>query len=241
MIVLGANSEISQAFVEECLSKGEKYPVIYLFSSDVVTAHRFAGHILIKYLQPSELIEWDITEGYDLGKFDGMESNLLFCATGYLGKSTEEALYDMGNTRSIIDINYAGLIPVINYFAQKMAAQGDGTIIVLSSVAGDRGRQSNFIYGSAKAALTTYLSGLRNYMYCRKVHVMTVKPGFLDTKMTQDFVLNPRLTAAPARAARYIYRAYKMKKNVIYVLPVWRWIMLVIKNIPESIFKRIKW
>ena len=241
MIVLGANSEISQAFVEQCLSKGEKYPVIFLFSSDIELANRFACHIQVKYRQNSKLIEWDITKGYDPERFKDVESGLLFCATGFLGKGTDDALYDPDHTGKIVDINYAGLIPVINFFANKMEQKGNGAIIALSSVAGERGRQSNFIYGSAKAALTAYLSGLRNYMYSRKVHVMTVIPGYLDTGMTRHLTLNPRLTASPEKTARYIYSAFKRKKNVIYILPVWKWIMTVIKLIPEEFFKRIKW
>ena len=240
MIVLGANSEISQAFIEHCLIKGEKFPIIYLFSSDPELAKRFASHIQIKYCQNCKVLVLDITKKYDLEEFSGIESDLLFCATGYLGRNVNEALYDFDNTVSIIDINYARLVPVINFFAKKMEDKKTGTIVVLSSVAGDRGRQSNFIYGSAKAALSAYLSGLRNYLYHKNVHVMTVKPGYMDTKMTQDLTLNPRLTATPTQAAEYIYKSCKRKKNIIYVLPVWRFIMMIIKNIPESIFKRMK-
>ena len=171
---------------------------------------------------------------------DYVDSDLLFCATGFLGKATEEGLYDNANTEKIIDVNYAKLVPVINYFAQKMESKRTGTIIALSSVAGDRGRQSNFIYGSAKAAFTAYLSGLRNYLFSKKVHVMTVKPGFMDTKMTEGLPLNPKLTASPKQAANCIYKAYKKQKNVVYVLPIWGLIMLIIKHIPEFIFKKLK-
>ncbi len=118
---------------------------------------------------------------------------MLFCATGYLGDGTEEGLYDNKNTQRIIDINYSKLVPVINYFAQKFESRRTGTIIGLSSVAGERGRQSNFIYGSAKAAFTAYLSGLRNYLFEKKVHVMTVKPGFMATKMTEGLPLKPQI------------------------------------------------
>jgi short-subunit dehydrogenase len=160
--------------------------------------------------------------------------------TGYLGLGTEDGLYDDKNTEKIIDINYAKLVPVINYFAKKMESKRSGNIIALSSVAGDRGRQSNFIYGSAKAAFTAYLSGLRNYLFPQKVHVMTVKPGFMETKMTEGLPLNPKLTATPKQAAECIYKAYKKQKNIVYVLPIWRLIMLIIIHIPEFIFKKLK-
>lgn len=121
-----------------------------------------------------------------------------------------------------------------------MEARRGGTIIALSSVAGDRGRQSNFIYGSAKAGFTAYLSGLRNYLFDKKVHVLTVKPGFMATKMTEGLPLNPKLTATPKQAANSIYKAYKSRKDVAYVLPIWWLIMMIIKNIPEFIFKKLK-
>ena len=240
MIILGSNSEVAQSFVEKVLEAGGKYSTIFLFTSNKETTEKFAKHIDVKYFQQSEIIELDLMKEIDYTKFDDITSDLLFCATGYLGEGTEEGLYDNKNTERIIDINYAKLVPVLNFFAEKMERQRSGNMIVLSSVAGDRGRQSNFIYGSAKAGLTAYLSGLRNYLYNKKVHVMTVKPGFMDTKMTEGLPLNPKLTATPKQAAESIYKAYKSQKNVAYVLPIWSIIMLIIKNIPEFIFKKLK-
>ena len=240
MIVLGSNSEVAQAFVEKTLSAGDKFSKIYLFTSNKENTERFAKHLEVKYVQQSEIIELDLLKVIDYTTFDEINSELLFCATGYLGEGTEDGLYDHRNTEKIIDVNYAKLIPVLNFFANKMERQRSGTMIVLSSVAGERGRQSNFIYGSAKAGLTAYLSGLRNYLFAKKVHVLTVKPGFMETKMTDGLPLNPKLTASPKQAADGIYNAYKSKKNVVYVLPIWGLIMLIIRNIPEFIFKKLK-
>ncbi|WP_375181040.1 SDR family NAD(P)-dependent oxidoreductase [Chryseobacterium sp.] len=240
MIVLGSTSEVAQAFVEKALQEGERFEKIYLFTSSKETTERFARHIDVKFLQQSEVIELDLMKSIDYNQFDAVNSNLLFCATGYLGEGTEEGLYDNKNTQRIIDINYAKLVPVMNYFAQKFESRRSGTIIGLSSVAGDRGRQSNFIYGSSKAAFTAYLSGLRNYLFDKKVHVMTVKPGFMATKMTEGLPLNPKLTATPKQAAESIFKAYKKQKNVAYVLPIWGIIMMIIRNIPEFIFKKLK-
>ncbi len=240
MIVLGSTSEVAQAFVEKALQEGEKYERIYLFTSNKEATERFAKHIDVKFLQQSEIIELDLTQEINYFDFDHVNSNVLFCATGYLGESTEDGLYDNKNTERIIDINYSKLVPVMNYFAQKFESKRSGTIIGLSSVAGDRGRQSNFIYGSAKAAFTAYLSGLRNYLFERKVHVLTVKPGFMATKMTEGLPLNPKLTATPKQAAECIYKAFKKQKNVAYVLPIWGVIMMIIRNIPEFIFKKLK-
>lgn len=240
MIILGSNSEVAQAFVEKCLSKGEKNDLIYLLTSNTETTEKFAKHIEVKYKQKSTIIELDLMKDLDFSKLDCINSDLLFCAAGYLGKDSEEGLYDNNNTTRIIDINFSKLILVLNYFAQKMEEKKKGTIIGLSSVAGDRGRQSNFIYGSAKAGFTAYLSGLRNYLFHRGVHVMTVNPGFMQTKMTEGLPLNPKLTATPSQAANCIYKAYKKEKNSIYVLPIWRIIMLIVRNIPEFIFKKMK-
>lgn len=240
MIVLGSTSEVAQAFVEKALQEGEKYERIYLFTSNKEATERFAKHIDVKFLQQSEIIELDLTKEINYFDFDHVNSNLLFCATGYLGESTEDGLYDNKNTERIIDINYSKLVPVMNYFAQKFESKRSGTIIGLSSVAGDRGRQSNFIYGSAKAAFTAYLSGLRNYLFEKQVHVLTVKPGFMATKMTEGLPLNPKLTATPKQAAECIYKAFKKQKNVAYVLPIWGVIMMIIRNIPEFIFKKLK-
>ncbi|WPO83724.1 SDR family NAD(P)-dependent oxidoreductase [Chryseobacterium sp. JJR-5R] len=240
MIVLGSTSEVAQAFVEEALNKGEKFEKIYLLTSNRETTERFARHIDVKFLQQAEVIELDLMKEIDYTRFEKISSGLLFCATGYLGEGTEEGLYDNKNTERIIDINYSKLVPVMNYFAHKFESRRSGTIIGLSSVAGDRGRQSNFIYGSAKAAFTAYLSGLRNYLFDKKVHVMTVKPGFMATKMTEGLPLNPKLTATPKQAAASIFAAYKKQKNVAYVLPIWGIIMMIIRNIPEFIFKKLK-
>lgn len=240
MIVLGSTSEVAQAFVEKTLQEGEKFERIYLFTSNKETTERFATHIDVKFLQQSEVIEIDLMKEIDYNKFDHVSSNVLFCAAGYLGDGTEEGLYDNKNTEKIININYSKLVPLMNYFAQKFESRRSGTIIGLSSVAGDRGRQSNFIYGSAKAAFTAYLSGLRNYLFEKKVHVLTVKPGFMATKMTEGLPLNPKLTATPKQAADCIYKAFKKRSNVVYVLPVWSIIMMIIRNIPELIFKKLK-
>ena len=240
MIVLGSNSEVAQAFVEKVLSEGQRFEKIYLLTSNKENTEKFARHIDVKYVQNSEIIEFDLLKDNDYHRLNHIDSDLLFCASGYLGMNTADGLYNDINTTKIIDINYAKLVPLMNYFAQKFEAKRSGTIIGLSSVAGERGRQSNFIYGSAKAGFTAYLSGLRNYLYDKKVNVLSVIPGFMATKMTEGMPLNPKLTASPKQAANCIYKAYKNKKNVVYVLPIWWVIMMIIRNIPEFILKRLK-
>jgi decaprenylphospho-beta-D-erythro-pentofuranosid-2-ulose 2-reductase len=115
--------------------------------------------------------------------------------------------------------------------------RGNNSIVIISSVAGDRGRQSNYPYGSAKAALTAFASGLRNRYYKKGVHVMTVKPGFIDTPMTWG--MKSPLIASREYVAEHIVTAMQEKKNVLYVPYFWWVIMLVIRHLPECIFKRL--
>jgi short-subunit dehydrogenase len=107
-------------------------------------------------------------------------------------------------------------------------------------VAGDRGRASNYIYGSAKAGFTAFLSGLRNRMASLGVHVVTVSPGFIATRMTAGMDLPEKLTASPEEVAEAIFKATEKRRNTIYVRPIWWLVMLVIRNIPEPVFKRLK-
>ena len=114
-----------------------------------------------------------------------------------------------------------------------------GFIVGVSSVAGERGRKANYIYGSSKAGFTTYLSGLRNRLYKSNINVLTVKPGYIYTKMTEKLKLPSLLTAKPDEVAKLIFSSQKKKKNVIYIKSVWRLIMLLIRIIPEWKFKKM--
>ena len=149
----------------------------------------------------------------------------------------QRAQKDFKEAKKIIDTNYTGIVSIFNIIANVFEKRKSGFIVGISSVAGDRGRKSNYIYGSAKAALTAYLSGLRNRLYGSKVHVMTVKPGFVDTKMTKGMDLPEKLTAKPKEVAKDIYIAQQKGKDILYTKWIWKWIMLIIKIIPEWKFK----
>jgi short-subunit dehydrogenase len=116
--------------------------------------------------------------------------------------------------------------------------RGTGTLAAISSVAGDRGRQSNYVYGTAKGAVSLFLQGLRNRLSKSGVRVLTIKPGFVDTPMTADFPKGA-LRAKPEQIARGIERAVEKGRDIIYLPSFWRLIMLVIRAIPEGIFKRL--
>lgn len=141
-------------------------------------------------------------------------------------------------TRRELEINALSSISLLTLVANYFEAEGAGQIAVISSVAGDRGRQSNYVYGAAKGALSTFLQGLRNRLYKSGVHVLTIKPGFVDTPMTAGFEKGP-LWASPEQVARGIVRALEKETDVTYLPWFWRYIMLVIKLIPERLFKRL--
>jgi len=140
-------------------------------------------------------------------------------------------------TRREWEINALSVISLLTHLANHFESQGYGSLTVISSVAGDRGRHSNYVYGAAKAAVTTFAQGLRNRLHRSGVHVLTVKPGFVDTPMTADFRKGP-LWVGPEVVAAGIYRAINHRRDVVYLPWFWYPAMLVIRAMPESIFKR---
>ncbi len=163
----------------------------------------------------------------------------VLCAVGLLGEQ-QAAQHDAKLAEMIVTSNFTGLIPVLSSLADYFEAQGKGCIMGISSVAGDRGRASNYLYGSAKAGFTAFLSGLRNRLASRHVHVMTVKPGFVATRMTENMNLPSALTASPDEVATVIWNGFRKRRNVMYVKWIWYPIMLIIRHIPEMIFKTLK-
>ncbi len=173
----------------------------------------------------------DIKEGF--GDFD-----IALVAYGSLGKQKSLEM-DFSQAQQELDVNFISVVSILTSLANYFSQRKQGTIAVISSVAGDRGRQSNYIYGAAKGALTLLLQGLRNRLHSDGVQVLTIKPGFIDTPMTADVKKN-FLFVKPEVIALDIKRAIETKKDVIYVPWFWRYIMMIIKIIPESIFKRLK-
>lgn len=164
--------------------------------------------------------------------------DILYIAHGSLADN--DAVYK-NNSKLISEMNtnFLSVITFITELLPRFEEQKDGVIAVISSVAGDRGRQSNFIYGTAKAAISTYLSGLRNKLFPFGVHVLTIKPGFVDTQMTKDVPKNP-LFAKPEFVAKKIVEAIKNETDILYVPGFWKYIMMIIKSIPEGMFKKLK-
>lgn len=164
--------------------------------------------------------------------------DLLLVAHGLFGDS-DACERDGTLARRLLLTNLAGPALLLERVAARMARQGAGTIVGISSVAGDRGRQSNFMYGAAKAGFSAFLAGLRNRLAPSGVHVITVKPGFVDTPMTAGVPKNV-LFVSPERVAIDILRAASRRRDVVYTPWYWRWIMLAVRSVPERVFKRLK-
>jgi len=161
------------------------------------------------------------------------------CAVGVLGDQARSA-EDPEISAAVMRANFEGPATLLGVLANAMEARGSGTLVGISSVAGLRGRASNYVYGAAKAGFTAYLSGLRNRLSSGGVHVVTVLPGFVATAMTEGLDLNPKLTAEPDEVATAIVGAVAKRRNIVYVRPIWRLIMAIICGLPEALFKRTK-
>lgn len=161
------------------------------------------------------------------------------CAVGLMGDQ-EDNQTDLGAHSTVLRSNFEGPANIFAILANRMEARGSGTLIGISSVAGLRGRATNYVYGAAKAGFTAYLSGLRNRLASAGVHVVTVLPGFVNTAMTAHMDLPAKLTAEPEEVAAAILRAVDRGRNIIYVRPIWQLVMAVIRSIPEPLFKRMK-
>jgi hypothetical protein len=239
VLILGASSDVAVACAREFASTGFD---LYLAGRDVAAIQPLASDLHIRYNVQAKAVAFDALQFEQHEAFYQSlqpKPDITICVFGLLGDQPVSAR-DWQASKRVIDSNYTGAVSVLNAVANDYEARKSGTIVGISSVAGERGRQSNYIYGSAKAGFTAYLSGLRNRLTAAGVHVVTVKPGFIDTKMTENLKLPKPITAQPIHLAKAISKAVKKKKNVIYVLPIWRLIMLIIRNIPEGIFKKLK-
>jgi len=239
VLILGAASDIGIAIAQKFAA--EKYK-IQLAARNPAQLEPVKSDIEIRYEVACS------THAFDALKFDthaaffeSLEPKPSVTITVFgIMDEEEDAFNDWALTERMISTNYTGAVSILNIAAKRYINEQNGTIIGITSVAGDRGRASKLVYGSSKAALNAYLAGLRNKCFKDNVHVMTVKPGFVYTRMTENLALPKPLTSTPAEVADIIYSGFLKKKNTIYVKWFWRYIMLIIKNIPEFQFKKMK-
>lgn len=243
-LILGASSSMARAFARALAERGA---ALYLAGRDAEDLTRGASDCRLRGAPLAEILPFDARRDGDsvdilslmttrMGAADGTFN--VACFVGAMPAQpdvdADPALLD-----GLISDNFTGPARLIHRLAPLMEARGAGAVVGVGSVAGDRGRLGNYAYGAAKSAFHTYLSGLRNRMARSGVHVMTVKPGFVDTAMTWD-VEGMFLVAAPDRVARDILKGLEKRRNVIYTPGFWRLVMTIIRLIPEAIFKRMK-
>ncbi len=239
LLVVGATSDIGRATALHYAENGWR---IMLAARDVAAAQRNASDIATRTGVEVSTYQLDILEpGNFAGFIDALPElpDTVVCVVGELGDQAR-AEKDFSHAIMVLRTNFEGPALLLGLFAEKFLARGTGAIVGVSSVAGDRGRASNYVYGSAKGGFTAFLSGLRNRLARSRVRVITIKPGFVRTRMTKGMKLPAFLTVEPRAVAVAIYKSDEGARNVVYVSPVWRVIMLIIGSIPESIFKRLR-
>lgn len=238
VLIIGASGDMAKATAREYAKNGYD---IYLTARNSSELNDLVTDIQVRAGQTIKAVELDILN-FDQHQafYDALEEKPLGAISfiGYLGDQ-KQAQENFKDAHKIIDTNYTGLVSLLEIIANDFEKRKSGFIVGVSSVAGDRGRKSNYLYGSAKAGFTAYLSGLRNRLFLSNVHVMTVKPGFVNTKMTEDMELPEKLTVQPEDVAKDIYTAQQKGRNNIYTAWFWRYIMLIIKLIPEFQFKKM--
>jgi len=238
LLVLGAKSDIARATAERFAFHGFN---LLLAARKCHLLDDTAREYEKRYGVQAKSIEFDVLDfGSHPGFYSGLGENVcgVLCAVGYVGAQNRSGL-GFEETRRIIDVNFTGCVSILDVVAADFEKRKGGFIIGISSVAGDRGRSSNYHYGSAKAAFTAYLSGLRNRLFTSGVFIMTVKPGFVATSMTRNLDLPPLLVSQPSDVADDIFRAWKRRRDVIYTKWFWKYIMIILAVVPEKLFKRL--
>jgi decaprenylphospho-beta-D-erythro-pentofuranosid-2-ulose 2-reductase len=237
VLIIGARSDIGRALARRYAAAGCSVVLAARHSSDLESAR---ADLEVRYGVRASLAECDVTDPHPDRFFATLPEapRTIMMVAGLLGDQSKSAP-DSVMANEVMVTNYNGPALFLLAAARILEERGGGCIIGISSVAGDRGRASNFIYGSAKAGLSAFLSGLRNSLAKKRINVITVKPGFVATQMTAGMKLPKLLTAQPDEVAIAILRAQRRGKEILYVRPVWRIIMLIITLIPERIFKRL--
>jgi len=240
ILIVGATSAIAEATARLWAARGE---ALFLVGRNGARLEAIAADLRVRGAVSVGCLAMDATDR-------AAHAAMLEAATAALG-GLDVALIAHGTlpdqkaceasvelTLREIDNNGLSVVALAMLLATRFEAQGHGTLAAIGSVAGDRGRQSNYVYGAAKGMLDLFLQGLRNRLAKKGVQVLTIKPGFVDTPMTASFKKGA-LWAQPADIARGILRAIEQRRDVVYLPGFWRLIMAIIRHIPERIFKRL--
>ncbi|MDG3086934.1 SDR family oxidoreductase [Vibrio hannami] len=242
IVLVGATSGMAMAVARLCAERNDR---LFLVARDETKLKMLSQDL---YARGSDKVGTFSLDVNDIEKhrdmFDEAENTLGGCID--LVIIAHGTLPDQIECQKLVDsalrefnTNAVSTMALLTELANRFEKQKSGTIAVISSVAGDRGRPSNYVYGAAKAAVSTYLEGLRARLFKSGVHVLDIKPGFVATPMTQDLELPDLLTVTPDKVAKDIISAIEKKRDVIYTPFFWKYIMLIIKSIPRTVFKRL--
>ncbi|MFA7293087.1 MAG: SDR family oxidoreductase [Rhodocyclaceae bacterium] len=240
VLIIGATSAIAEAAARQWATQGAS---LFLVGRKAERLQAIAADLQVR---GAKLATTHVMEATDMAAHEPMLAaaeqalggiDIALIAHGTLpDQKACEASVEL--TLQEININGLSVIALATRLANRMEAQGSGSIAVISSVAGDRGRQSNYVYGAAKGMVTRFLQGLRNRLAKKGVQVLTIKPGFVDTPMTAAFKKGA-LWAQPDAVARGILAAIESGRNEVYLPGFWCLIMAIIRHIPEPIFKKL--
>jgi decaprenylphospho-beta-D-erythro-pentofuranosid-2-ulose 2-reductase len=238
-LILGASSAIARAFARVAAEAGSD---LVLAGRDLDDLGRTACDIRVRYARAVEVIAFDAADFDSHSEFVERVRSLarrldVFLAFGLMPTQAEIDAEPKLALQTIA-ATYTGAVSALSRLAPVLAQQGEGRVVVLGSVAGDRGRLKNYVYGSAKAGLHAYTQGLRARLFQAGVTVTTIKPGFIDSPMTFG-MRTGALMASPEACARACLRHSQRGREVAYFPPIWRLIMLIIREIPESLMKRL--
>ena len=241
VLIIGATSAIAQAVARLYAESGAK---LFLVARDASRLDAVADDLRVRGAIAVDCLAADLTE-YDrhpeivAAAFDALSGlDTVLIAHGVL-PDQDSCQSSVSETMLSMDINFLSVVSLLTPIANLLEEKKRGTIAVISSVAGDRGRQSNYVYGAAKSGLDAFLQGLRNRLSKAGVHVLTIKPGFVDTPMTAHIPERGLLWAQPEDVAEGIVNAIDKQKDVVYLPRFWALIMLIIRSIPERIFKKL--
>ena len=237
ILIIGAKSDLAKNIADIYASKGYS---LYLTGRDIKSLSKFSESLINDYGVDVKLIDLDLNQFSTHKAFLDEIATLplgVICATGYYPNQLK-AQIDNKEILNTTTANFTGPVSIINCLVEEMKKIKKGFIIGISSVSGERGRKKNYIYGSAKSGFTTFLSGLRNDLFDQNIHVMTVILGFIRDETEMNFI-KKTLSAKPREIAQSIVSNQIKCKDIVYLKWQWRYIMFIVRNIPEFIFKRI--
>ena len=238
-IILGASSSMARAFTRLVAARGD---AVFLAGRDMDDLERSAADARARGARAATAVKFDARDADSFAPIleaAQHEDGAINCAV-FVGSMPEQSAIDANPSLvdGVITDSFTGPARFLQAYAPIAEERGSGTVIGVGSVAGDRGRIGNYVYGAAKAGFATYLSGLRNRLTRAGGHVMTVKPGFVDTGMTWGLE-GMFLVASPEQVATAMLKAAEKRRNILYTPFFWRYIMLIIRNVPEPIFKKL--